>query len=56
MLNETWDIAIDPFIDSLEDTETQEQITTEEMSFYPSLPKIRNRGMFEQDKKKHEKQ
>lgn len=50
LLKEMWNIAIDPFIDSLEDTETQEEITTEEMSLFPSLPKIRNRGLFEQDK------
>lgn len=51
LLKEMWNIAIDPFVDSIPDQESEEEIKNEEMAFFPSLPKIRNRGVFDQDKR-----
>lgn len=51
LLGELWNIAVLPFIHANEDTE-KSTVTThpdDELSFFPSLPKYRNRGQFEKD-------
>ncbi|XP_061188793.1 uncharacterized protein LOC133196966 [Saccostrea echinata] len=51
LLEELWEIAIDPFVDAVEDDSIEESVDVEEMSFFPSLVKYRNRGLFEMDRK-----
>ena len=56
LLAELWEIAISPFIDAHEDNNTEENdLNIDELSFFPSLKKYRNRGKFEMDNNRMKK-
>ena len=55
LLKELWDISITPFVDAVEDISEACPVDMEELSFFPGLPKYRNRGCFDMDKTKQAK-
>lgn len=55
LLSELWEIAVDPFVCAREDTSLEENVDVEDLSFFPTLHKYRNRGIFEMDLKNMKK-